>query len=140
MLKSLVALFVLSSASVHAAENAFDLKMDLMVDGQRVSSPRMIVKEGEEGSITHQIKGETHFIDVVASESRIANGKKGILMKLVVGKVDKEGKRIVHSTPQILAMPKHRAEIQVGDEHNSEAYSLSVLGQKTELSDFTGNM
>lgn len=131
--KLLVAVACLFSVSAFASEKAFDLKMDLSIEGKHVSSPRIVVKEGEKGTITQESNGEKSFIEVVAKEEKAPNGKQAIHMTFVVGKIATDGTRTIVSQPQIISIPNEKAQITVGENGKPEVISLSVIANKTTL-------
>lgn len=59
--KILAAMICLYSLSAFANEKLFDLKMDLSLDGKHVSSTRLVIKEGEKGTVTRESNGEKKF-------------------------------------------------------------------------------
>lgn len=124
-MKGILILLSLFATSVYAAPKTYNLKMDLVLDGKAVGSPRMIVTEGQLATVTQQKDGIQSFIDVIATD---ANEKdfKGIMMKFTVGYVDKDGKRTIVSKPQVLAKENSPAQIQVGTA-NKESVSLTVV-------------
>ena len=118
---------LLIGSSVFAATNAYDLKINLSKNGKSVSSPEMIVKEGELATITEESLTEKSFIEVVATEGAI-DQTKGILMKFSVGLIGKDGKKTISGTPQILAQEGQKAEI--GFDNGKERISLSVIAKR----------
>ena len=113
-----------------ALEKAYDLQMELTIDGKHVSSPRVLVKPGETASVTQQSETDNSFIEVVATEGTLQNHS-GILMKFVVGTIDKDGKRTIVSHPEILAKENEPATITVGQKNGSpEELSLSVVAER----------
>lgn len=129
MSKASLALFLFMGSSAFAATKGYDLKMDLSMNGKKVSSPRMIVQEGVAGTIEQETSTEKTFIEVVATEGTVKNNK-GILMKFTVGYIEKDGTRTIVSKPQILAKENETAQITVGDNKGKDL-SLSVIAQRT---------
>lgn len=125
----MLCLFVGSSAF---ASNGYDLKMELSMNGKKVSSPRIVVREGETGSITQETAYEKTFIEVVAKEGSIQNNE-GILMNFVVKYVGQGGKRTIVLKPQVLAKENKPAQITMGEEDGKETISLSILAQRKSL-------
>lgn len=127
-----IALLVTTS-SAFASSNAYDLKMDLSINGKHVSSPRVIVKEGEPATIAQKTGAEEQFIEVVATEGSV-HSHKGILMKFTVGTIGKNGERIIVSKPQILAKEGESAKITESDTNTGKEHiSLSVIAQRKTL-------
>lgn len=126
------AIFAFSNLALAAVENfkAFDLEMNLSIDGKAVSTPRIIVKEGEKGIVTQEVDGQISTIEVVAKEIRRADFTKAIKLEFTVSKVSADGKSTVISKPKIIAAPNAEALIQVGETGRPEALSLSVVANK----------
>lgn len=119
-------LMMTSLIAVSATPKQFNLKMDLSIDGKHASSPQLIVKEGQKALIQQGDKNQTTFIEVVAIEEKSVEDK-SILMKFVIGTIEKDGSRKVISTPQIRTLPSEKAEVRVGDQERPEAISFSVI-------------
>lgn len=122
---------ILVGSSAFATTNGYDLKMDLSMNGKRVSSPRIIVKAGEKGTINQKTGTEESFIEVVATEGQVQNHK-GIMMNFTVGYIGKNGERNIVSKPQILAKENEPALITVGEKDGTEL-SLSVVVKRKSL-------
>lgn len=118
-------------SSAFASTNGYDLKMDLSMNGKHVSSPRIIVKAGEKGTINQKTDTEESFIEVVATEGQVQNNK-GIMMNFTVGYIGKNGERTIVSKPQILAKENEPAQITVGEKDGTEL-SLSVVAKRKSL-------
>lgn len=118
-------------SSAFASTNGYDLKMDLSMNGKHVSSPRIIVKAGEKGTINQKTDTEESFIEVVATEGQVQNNK-GIMMNFTVGYIGKNGERTIVSKPQILAKENEPALITVGEKDGTEL-SLSVVAKRKSL-------
>jgi hypothetical protein len=131
-MKSLLAtlLFLLSAPAV-GATNGYELKMNLSFEGKLVSSPQMIVKAGEQATITQKSGAEESFIEVIAKEGEI-QGHKGILMNLVVGVIGQDGRRTIKAQPQILAKENEKAVVTVNQGQVGEV-SLSVIATRKTL-------
>lgn len=130
-MKLIAIVLAFMGSSAFASTNAYDLKMDLWMNGKHVSSPRIIVKAGEMGSISQKTDTEESFIEVVATEGQFQNHK-GIMMNFTVGYIGKNGERTVVSKPQILAKENEPALITVGEKDGTEL-SLSVVAKRKSL-------
>jgi len=82
----------LAFASIPKAIKAFDIDMNLVMDGKQVSTPRIIVKEGEKGTVVQEVDGQKSVIEVVAKEIRRSDFSKAIKMEFTVSKVNADGK------------------------------------------------
>lgn len=121
---------LLVSSLALAQKKSFDLKMELVLNGQATSRPRMIVNEGEKAMITEESNGQKNFIEVVATEVGSSDPQSAILMKFVVGKIAADGSRIVISTPVISALPNEKGQISIVNENEEVDLSLSVVAKK----------
>lgn len=131
MKKSILAsvLLTLFSPFAFAVKKGFDIKMDIVVDGKTLSSPRIQVLEGVQTTVTERVKQEKTFFNLVATQDKEMKGKQTVLMKFEIGKFDEKGQKIVVGQPQIIAFENEPASISVGTEEK-EAYSISVIAQK----------
>lgn len=130
-MKWMALFFLMISSSAFASNHGYDLKMDLSMNGKHVSSPRMIVKAGEMGTIQQKSNNEETFIEVVATEGQVQN-RKGILMNFTVGYIGQNGARKIVSQPQILSKENETAVVTVGGKDQTEL-TLSVVARRTSL-------
>lgn len=132
----LLATVFLASTTFSAIQKtkAYDLDMQLSLNGKLVSSPRIITKVGEATTIIQKTDGETEqrYIEVTAIDSSIL-GNKGIMMTFVVGSISKDGERKILSKPQVFAQENKKAEVTVGHGDNKETLSLSVVAKRKAL-------
>lgn len=124
-----ICLFAVTSFAKTAA---FDLKVELSIDGKPSTSAQIIVAAGQKGSVTQENDGQKNFIDVVAKEDKASNGKQAIFMDFVIGKIEKDGTKKILSTPKIIALPNEEAQITVGSS-KPEVVFLKVTATKTTL-------
>jgi ribosomal protein S4 len=110
------------------AENGYDLKINLSLNGKHVASPRIIVKAGEKATITQRGYSQESFIEVVATENEAKNVP-GILMKFSVGYIQKNGERTIISQPQILTNENSLSTMTVG-KIGEEQLSLIVQAER----------
>jgi len=128
-----IIIFILNFSYAYASTNSYDLKMALSLNGSPVSSPRLIVKEGETATYTEKTKAGENFIEVTATEGTVQNHR-GIMMKFVVGTIDINGKKSVISEPQVLAKDNEPAQITIGKKGDSPPQiSLSVIAKRKVL-------
>ncbi|MFZ4403033.1 MAG: hypothetical protein ACOYOK_02930 [Pseudobdellovibrionaceae bacterium] len=131
-MKMIVIALAFIGSTALASAKGYDLKIDFSLNGKHISSPRLIVKAGEVASISQTTANqEGFFIDVTANESAVQSHK-GILMKFVVGVIEKNGQRTIKAKPQILAKENEPAQITVG-ENNKDEVALSVLVHRKSL-------
>ncbi len=122
----------LVGSTVLASTNAYDLKIELSMNGKYVSSPRLITEEGKQASITQESEGKKIFIDVIATE-KPTGSKQAILMKFVIGTISATGEKKIVSTPKIITLENKKAEITIGDQPGKEDLSLSVVATRKTL-------
>jgi type II secretory pathway component GspD/PulD (secretin) len=128
---SVIALIFLSG-SIYGAAKAYDLNMELSLDGKKTASPRMIVEAGKSGTITQEANNKKSFIEVVANEGQMQNNE-GILMKFVIGTIDNNGKKTITSRPEIFARENEKAQITIHEQDGKETLSLSVTAQRKDI-------
>ena len=111
-----------------AATNRYNLKMDLSLNGKPTSSPSLIVNEGEIAKITQRSSnGDENFIEVIASRNKDGKVQNSVLMKFTIGTVEKSGKKIIFSKPQIIAKENEIAMISQKNNNGPEQIALSVI-------------
>lgn len=124
-----------SNAAIRSTK-AFDLDMQLSLNGKLVSSPRVLAKNGETALITQTVDGddEQSFIEITALDGSIL-GNDGIMMTFTVGKIGPNGERKILSKPQVFAQENQKAEVTVEqvDGDNKEMLSLTVLAKSRNL-------
>jgi hypothetical protein len=125
-------LLLIYSGVVGASEQGFDLKMNLSLKGEHISSPRVVVKDGEMATVVQNSGSEKTFMEVVATENRV-NGKNAISMKFSIGKIDVDGIKRIISEPQIIALENEKAEMILDDKDGRQDISLSVTATRKEL-------
>ena len=123
----LVALSLLIGSAA-AAEKTYDIKIDLSLNKKKISTSRLIVKEGEGGSVTQDTAAGKSFVEVVAMEG-VAENKKAVMMNFIVGMINENGVRTIVSRPQILVAENELAEVIVGDQNNKEVMSMAVVAR-----------
>ncbi len=127
---AVMALSTTAFASIERSIKAFDIDMNLAIDGKQVSTPRIIVKEGEKGIVTQEVGGQISKIEVVAKEIRRSDLSKAIRLDFTVSKVSADGKSTVISKPRIIVANNAEAMITSGETGRPEALSLSVVANK----------
>lgn len=111
---------------------AYDLKMQLSLNGKIISSPQITAKVGEAALITQKINDtdEMSFIEVTAIDGTIL-GNTGIMMTFKVGTIDANGEKTIYSKPHVFAKENKEAEIVVehGTGDSKELMSLTILAK-----------
>ena len=113
-----------------AAQPAFDLKMNVELNGQPVSAPHVVTVAGERSSVTQKGPNGATFIEVIAREAMSGGG---IAMDFKVGTINDDGTRTILSTPQIIAIENEEAEIEVGQAGGPTTVNLKVVAKRTKL-------
>ena len=130
------ALFSTTAFSAIQKNKAYDLDMQLSLNGKLVSSSRVITKAGETTTIIQNSDSATEqrFIEVTAIDGSIL-GNKGIMMTFVVGSINKDGERKILSKPQVFAQENTKGEVTVGHGVGDkiETLSLSVVAKRKAL-------
>ena len=124
-MKILGMVFLMTFETVIASTNNYNLSLDLTLNGKHVSSPRIIVKEGEIASISQKTANEKQFIDVIATRKKPNN----ILMQFTLGTIDKNGIKHISARPQIIAKENVQTKITQGNSEKEE-FSLSVIATR----------
>lgn len=124
--------FFFAGSAALASQNFYDLKMELSKNGKLFSSSRLIVADGENAMISEKTDKEENFIEVVATEGVIQNHQ-GILMKFIVGTIDKKGKKTILASPEVLAKENQPAQITSGSKKGAGEISLSVTAKRKTL-------
>ena len=104
--------------------------MDLSVNGKHISSPTIVITEGDPSTVTQETKEGKFFItaSTMAPPKDLSpknpQNKKVISLQFVVGKITADEKETILSRPQIIALEGQKASITVEDK--KETMSLSV--------------
>jgi type II secretory pathway component GspD/PulD (secretin) len=131
VIKIFGALCLFVGSSAFASTNAYDLKMELSLNGRPLSSPHLVVKEGEKASILQDSNGEKTFVDVVTTE-KMMDGERVVFMDFKIGTISATGERKVIASPQITTFENEKAKISVGED-GKEDVSLSVVATRKTL-------
>lgn len=126
MIRGLLAFVaVFASFQASAVVQSYDIAMKLKSNGKEISSPTVVVTEGETAKLTQRDSDGTTFWEIVARESQ-----NQILLSFKVGKIDKDGKHTVVSKPTILAMENEPSEMTIGETGGAEILTLSVVAKR----------
>ncbi|MBY0452395.1 MAG: hypothetical protein K2P92_05110 [Bdellovibrionaceae bacterium] len=122
-------LFVLGfllSINVHAA-GAYELKVDWSVDGKALQGSVMQVTAGDINTMMQQEAGKKYFLDVTVKEDKAKPGQAQI--NSTVGEFDKQNKRKILGTPQMIALLGKPAQITT-DSTNGPKISVTITIKK----------
>lgn len=126
-MKYLGLLFVLFSSSAFATTKAFDLQMEIALNGQAVASPHVTAAADELASVHQKSADFQSVIEVVASESRIHPGNIELRLKVIV--ITADGKNMAVAEPMLILSENQNGKIAVGTQDGNEL-SIAVLAQR----------
>ncbi|MGZ3744404.1 MAG: hypothetical protein ACXWRE_14565 [Pseudobdellovibrionaceae bacterium] len=129
--KIFIVLCLLFGSAAFASGKGYTLNMKLSLNEKIVSSPRIIVLDGEAGSVTQENSSEKIFVEVVATEKTIQDHQ-GILMNINFGYIGKDGKqRTIISKAQIITEENVISEVSEGV--GRDTLSLSIVANRIDL-------
>lgn len=120
---------LLLSSSAIAESTAYQLTLGLQVPGEKKMNAQVIVKDGEKGEVTQKTKRGHTFVEVTPTEGTYL-GKSGILMKFVVGTIDRKGVRTILSEPEVLVGEDQPARLNVSKKNGKKELTLSVTATR----------
>ena len=122
---NLITLLLTSSVSF-AAKQAYEMKVELSINGQVVSRPKIRTLDGEPTTVTEKSENnEETFVEVTASEGQgEIKGNKAILMKFKIGRIE-NGERKILAEPQIMAIENKKAEMNISS-HTAQNHELNL--------------
>jgi len=123
-------LITLLSQSLFAATKTYDLTMDLSQNGQLISSPRLVINDGEQGIISVKDQKYNNTIEVTATDTK---SSKGIMLDIVVSKTSASGKKIIISKPQVEVKLDTPAQFSVLNNENNEQINFSMLVREKSI-------
>jgi hypothetical protein len=100
-----MAMMLMAAACCLASETAYELSLDVSIDGKHIASPSVVVRNGVKSTI--DLDGR--FIDVLAREDR---EDKRIVMSFWIGELDK-GVRKILATPSAVTLAGRRVVLKV---------------------------
>lgn len=125
-MKMLLVALILVSGSAFAAKS-YDLKLDYMVNGKRVASPAMVVKEGVTSTVFSETATGKSFIEVTPTKDMEDNKLK---MKFIVGTIDEMGERTVLARPEMMIEENRMGKISTGENEGTEDMTLSAFAKE----------
>ena len=112
---------------------AFDLDVNMTIDGHPISTSKIIVKEGESETFVRETEGEKNIVSVIAKESTAPDGTKAIKMAFTISKIAADGSTKIISEPQILVRPGLEAMIESGQVGRPKLISMKVVANKVRF-------
>lgn len=129
-MKFFVIIICFLSFSNYAA-NGYKLNLNVLFAGQKASTLKMIVKEGQKALITKEDGNTTIEVFVIAKEGEI-QGHKGVLLDLEIShKIGDE--RTIVAKPQVLVLDGKEAVFETGDNESGNLMSLKIKAHKISL-------
>ncbi len=116
----------LLSVHVHAA-GTYELKIDWSVDGKALQGSVMQVIPGDINTMMQQEGGKKYFIDATVKEDKAKS--KQVQVNCSAGEFDKQNKRKILSSPQIIAKLGQAAQITT-DSTGGPKISITVTVNK----------
>ena len=121
------------SGEILAATNGYEIKIDLALNGKRISQPTILVKEGELATVDQKNSKDSSYIEVKAAEIMVAD-KKRIKINFTVGIVDKFGQKAVTSKHNVIVRENETTKITLDEnEDNSKHLSLAVIIKRKKI-------
>lgn len=128
----LLGLFFISG-EILAGTNGYELKINLSLNGKFISSPVILVKEGELATVDQKDSKDSSYIEVKATES-IVSDKKRIKMHFTVGIIDNSGQKIVTSKNNIIVRENETTKITLNEnEDNSKHLAMSIIAKRKKI-------
>ncbi|WP_413290623.1 hypothetical protein [Bdellovibrio sp. HCB337] len=136
MFKAILASLILVSSTLSVAttkemKSAFELQMELSIDGKKVASPSLIALEGEKASISQRNENskDGSFIEVVTTQEKSETNSNMITLSFVVGTIDRDGKRTILASPRVITIENEKATVSI-DQEDQDEVSLSVVARR----------
>ena len=123
-------LFAFSAHSAPAADTsaAYEVKLELAVDGKHVASPKLTVNSDQKAVIRQKADdGTTYVVEVLLHPEA---GKKMVTMDFTVSSEGADGKSDVLATPHVTAKERKGATVTVNKNDGSEKMSLKVWAKR----------
>lgn len=126
---SFIAVLALFSVTAFAKTQKFDLKVNLTVNGKKIASPKLIINEGQRGTISWQNDGEkeAHFLEVVAKNDKDF-GPDVIFLDLKLG--HGETKKEIETEPEMLVKNNMPGHLTIIDGQSQETMELEVTAKR----------
>lgn len=130
-----LSLFALSTtalakdAAPAEASAAYELKLELAVDGKQVASPKLTVSSDQKAVVRQKSDdGTTYVVEVILHPD--SSAKKMVTMDFTVSAETADGKSEVIATPHVTAKERKGATVTVNKSDGSEKMSLKVWAKK----------
>ena len=132
-MKILFALIALGSSTSALASLPKQYLVDLKVfmGGKLVSHPRLVLNAGTKGEVSdlNEKTGKGQFIEVAAHP--VPDVPDHAFLQLAIGRIEKGGKRVLVGTPQLSAMLKEEAVMEI-EENGKQLYKVAAIVSRTD--------
>lgn len=134
MKKLLILISILYSTSIFASPKSnIQLDMEVSVNEQHISSPKIIVTNGEMATIKQESKNNLFELEVIATEE-VMDDINGVLMKFKItyNEKDRDKSKTIISKPTIFSSYGQEAMITIysPDNNEDEGFDLKVIATK----------
>lgn len=133
ILCSMLFLSTLSAGATEPAPKipsaAYNVKLEMAVDGKLVASPDLKVSADEKAVVTQKAEDGVNYVIEVLLHPDSAK-KKVVIMNFTVSTEAADGKREVIATPQVTVKERKGATVTVNKSDGSEKLSLKVWAKK----------
>lgn len=124
-LLTILSLTLLPASSFGAAPKQFLVDLKVYMGGKLMSHPRVVLNSGTKGEISdvNEKTGKGQFIEVTAHA--IPDDPDQAFLQLVIGKIEKGGRRTVIGTPQLSAMLKEESVMEI-EENGKQVFKIAA--------------
>ncbi|MFK8139042.1 MAG: hypothetical protein AB8E15_11830 [Bdellovibrionales bacterium] len=109
-----------------AAPDSFNLKLNLSINDQTITSSRFNVEEGKTGLITKSAAEKSHYIEVTPKTILSDLGAEIIELNFEIGSLNPDGVKTILSTPVIRTENGKKASIELSDKKMILKLDVSV--------------
>lgn len=122
---AVLALSLLPSSSFGAVPKQFLVDLKVYVGGKLMSHPRVVLNAGTKGEVAdvNPKTGKGQFVEVTAHA--IPDDPEQAFLQLVIGKIEKGGKRTVIGTPQLSAMLREESVMEI-EENGKQVFKVAA--------------
>jgi len=128
LMKTITLGLFLLSLNALGAMKSYDVHMDINVNGKKIASPSVVVKDGE----TVTMLQDNQTIEVSMKEASL-DGRKGVKMDFRVISIDDNGDRSILSKQEMLLEDNKRGTLSVKDQSNDMSISVLAKPQHYDL-------
>lgn len=124
-MKNIIFVAALLSLAVYAAvppPKQYRVDLQVFEDGKLVSHPRVVLNAGKKGEVSdvNSSTGKGQFVEVTANP--VPGEPDQALLQMVIGRIE-NGKKIVLGTPQLSALLKEEAAMEI-EENGKQLFKV----------------